>query len=93
MHPDLLHLRLVNAVTTYDRKQTGKRGFNPYALPQYLERAEEICADVAAGASVKAAICAGFTGPLRTACLRAVGESPDRSENRSLLYSPASARA
>ena len=38
---ELLHFKLVHAVTEYDRKQSTKRGYNPYALGQYLQRIQE----------------------------------------------------
>lgn len=68
-----IRARLVSAVTQYDARESTKRGYNPYALGQYLERVEAICADIAAGATPRAAICAGFLGRLADACLRSLG--------------------
>lgn len=67
---------LTHAVTRYDERQSRTKHYNHYALAQYLRRVDEICADIKAGAPVRAAICAGVTGPLLNACLKAVGEAP-----------------
>ena len=40
---------LVMAVTEYDRKQSVKRGYNRYDLPQYFMRIDEIMADIDSG--------------------------------------------
>jgi len=65
--------KLISAVTQYDRKQSSKRGYNFYALPQYMARVDLICNDIAAGAGESDAIKAGFDGRLADACLRALG--------------------
>lgn len=67
-----LHDTLIHTVTSYDRKQSTKKGYNHYALGIYFQRIEEICADVAAGADVRKAVTAGFTGRLVDTCLRAL---------------------
>lgn len=93
---ETVRARLGLALTTYDRRQSGRRGWNPYALPQYLARADEIAADIEAGASPRAAILAGFTGTLQAACLRALGLPPATADERNgagrLVYTPASER-
>lgn len=58
------HDKLIGALTEFDRKQAGKCGHNPRALGIYFARAEEVEADIAAGASPAAAIAAGFNGSL-----------------------------
>lgn len=63
---------LISAVTQYDRKQSAKRGYNPYALGIYFARVDDIMRDIEAGADVRAAIVAGFTGRLADHCLRAL---------------------
>lgn len=87
---------LMHAVTAYDRRQASKRHYNVYALPQYLQRVDEICRDIAKGAAVRAAICAAMTGPLLSACLKAVGEAPATRDELSGLgkytYQPISER-
>ena len=70
-----IRARLVHAVTAYDRKQSTRRGYNPFALGQYLERVDMIVNDIAAGAEPRKAICAGFSDRLLDHCLKAVGES------------------
>ena len=72
---------LSQAVTRYDRKQSRKTHYNIYALPHYLARVADIVDDVENGADVQAAIIAGFTqGPLRNACLRALGYNISNAE-------------
>lgn len=51
-----LHSRLAHYLTQWDIKQSAKRGYNPYALGIYLERAERLAMDVASGSTVKDAI-------------------------------------
>lgn len=55
---------LLHAVTDYDRKQSVKRDYNVYALPQYMGRVYDIMEDIDAGANAFDAINAGFHGPL-----------------------------
>jgi hypothetical protein len=55
---------LLHAVTEYDRKQSKKRGYNHYALAQYMTRVDDVLADIEAGANPFEAINAGFCGPL-----------------------------
>ncbi len=89
------------AVTRYDRLEAAKaarakRGYhNRYALGQYLLRVDDIVADVAAGATPRAAIIAGMDGRLRAACLKAIGEPvtiTPAEESGGLFYVPASER-
>jgi hypothetical protein len=75
MNTNEIKARLVHAVTAYDRKQSTKRGYNPYALGQYLERVEMIMGDIANGAEPRKAILAGFNDRLLDHCLKAVGET------------------
>jgi len=88
MNPDEISRALAHAVTTYDRKQEAKAKANPrayynhYALPQYLGRVADIVTDIRQGADHSAAVCAGFTpGPLRNACLKALGLSSSNVES------------
>jgi hypothetical protein len=60
-------LKLIHAVTEYDRKQSRKPGYNRYALPQYLERVDLICKDIDAGADASRAIKSGFSGRIADA--------------------------
>jgi hypothetical protein len=71
-----LHERLVHAVTAFDAKMSAnpKAQQSIYALGHYLKRIEEIEADIAKGASPRAAIIAGMSGQLCNAVLRGIGE-------------------
>jgi len=66
--------KLIAAVTDYDRRMSARRGHNPFALSQYIERVNEVCRDIDNGRSVRDAILAGFNDRLCDACLRALGE-------------------
>lgn len=84
---------LNHAVTDFDRKQEARAAKNPrayynvYALPQYLGRVADVCDDIDAGADPIAAIMRGFTpGPLRTACLKAIGAGANHAESIGATY-------
>lgn len=66
------HDTLLHVVTAYDRRQSKRPGYNIYALPQYIQRVDEIMADIASGRDVRSAVIAGFNGRLVDACLRAL---------------------
>jgi len=74
MNATEIQARLAMALTTYDRKQSTRKHHNPYALAQYLERLELVMDDIAAGATPRQALCAGFSDRVLDACLRAIGE-------------------
>jgi hypothetical protein len=95
--------KLDHAVTAFDRKQeerAAKRGsyHNPYALGQYLMRVDDVMSDIANGATPQAAIIAGFgAGPLRNACLKAIGAAASNVDASGSylglpVYKPASAK-
>lgn len=87
--------KLAAALTEHDRKESRKRGHNPYALGQYLARLAEIEADVAAGAAWRSAVIAAFSGRLQDACLRAIGATASTiHEERAqpVAYTPVSSR-
>lgn len=69
-------LTLTQALVRYDRLQSSKRHYNPYALGIYLQRAEEVEFEVARGVDLRAAICAGFTDRLRDYVLRQMALAP-----------------
>lgn len=57
----------------YLRKLEGTPRHNPYALPIMLQRVEEVVEDIQAGAPIRAAVCAGFTGRALAHALRGLG--------------------
>lgn len=69
-----LHFKLVHAVTEYDRRQSTRRGYNRWALPQYLGACTSAEEDIAAGKPVRAALVSNFCGRLLDVVLKAVGE-------------------
>jgi hypothetical protein len=87
---------LSHAVTEYDRKQSTKRGYNPYALGIYFERVEEVLKDIAAGASPREAVIAGFNDRLRDHILRAMCQPNAPKDvpcgNRPWYYKPVAAK-
>ena len=81
-----MRFKLVRAVTAYDRAQANKRGYNRYALGQYLARVDDIETDLRAGAPLRSAVVAALCGRLLNVCLKAVGEpvaSKDEQTKRS----------
>ena len=80
-----VHFQLSHAVTEYDRRRQGKRGYNVYALARYLGAVNEVEDAVRAGKSLRAALVANFNGRLLDVCLKAVGEAGSTSlEQRGL---------
>lgn len=74
MNPET-HAKLLNALTSYDRRQATRKGHNPYALSHYcaaLTRARE---SVENGATVRQALLSNFNGRLLSAALKAAGET------------------
>jgi len=74
-HAESIGFKLVHAVTEYDRKQEGRRGYNMYALPQYLQAAHNVTDEIIAGKTVRAAVVSNFCGRLLDVCLKAIGET------------------
>jgi len=87
-----LRFQLITAVTDYDRKDSTKRNYNIYALPQYFQRVDLILSDVEAGADPRSAIVAGFIGTLRNFVLRKLKMSGSSTEedrgDGSMYYKP-----
>ena len=73
MNTEQIRARLVHGATEYDRKQSAKRGWNPYALGIYLQRIDDIMVDIERGADPRSAIVAGFTDRLLDVMLKACG--------------------
>ena len=92
MVPDveLIKARLVNAATTYDRKQSRTKQYNRYALAQYLARIDDVCADIENGAEPGAAISRGFCGPVLRVLAKAIGTTAT-DDNSRITYEPVNA--
>jgi hypothetical protein len=84
---------LIHAAVRFDAKESKKRHYEAWALPQYLARINQICADIQKGAQVRAAVIAAFTGRLRSDCLRVL-KLPQVTESERIninwFYVPAS---
>ena len=37
-----MHAKLIHELTALDRRESTKRGYNPYALPQYFQAANDV---------------------------------------------------
>jgi hypothetical protein len=74
MTPDQLRFKLVHAATEYDRKQEGKRGYNPYALLQYFVAIDQAIAHHESGKTIRQALVSNFCDRLLDCLLKAVGE-------------------
>lgn len=68
-----LESKLAHAFTVWDRKNSKRKGYNVYALAQYLTRVDEVVTDIRQGADVRAAITAGFCGRGLDVALKAAG--------------------
>jgi hypothetical protein len=68
-----LKAKLETACLRYDQREERKRGYNRYALAQYLFRVDDVCSAVAAGASVSAALRRNFNDRLLTWLEKAAG--------------------
>ena len=80
-----IHQKLISAATQYDEKQSKKKFYNPWALPQYIGRIQEISADLDKGADLRKALVTGLNGRLLDICLKAVGlPTSTKEEQRGL---------
>ena len=52
---------LVHELTTLDREESTRKGWNPYALAHYLRAAEDVAVAVAAGVDRESAFADAFT--------------------------------
>ena len=96
--PQTAHLlsTLTHAVTAYDRSNSRRRGYNIYALAQYLQAVDRVIEAVEAGAEPRAAILEEFQDRLRDALLRALGQPITSAEELKATNAadlPASLRA
>lgn len=70
-----LHHTLARALTHYHNANKRRKDYCQQQYAESLERLQEVIDDIQRGATVKPAIVAGFTGPLRNVCLTAAGET------------------
>ena len=68
------HARLVMAVTEYDRKQAKRKGYNRYALPQYLAAIRDAEQQRKRNEPIREALVYHFSGRLLDALLASIGE-------------------
>jgi hypothetical protein len=55
---------LISLVTQYDKKQSTKKFYNPYALAQYLEAVDRVVADFEKGMGLNEALTKNFNDRL-----------------------------
>jgi len=65
--------RIVNAFTEYDRKQKGKKGYNPYALSHYCRAIENVEEYLSEGYTLRQAIIKSYLGRLCDRILKELG--------------------
>lgn len=82
MTPEQVHTLVIHMLTQYDRKQAGKRNYNPYALAHYCRAAQEIEQDMHDGLPMRKAIVGHLCGRLLDLALKAVGESKSTNEEQ-----------
>ena len=63
---------LVNAIGTFDRKQSTKKGYNRFALPIMLQAVNNVEEDIKNGDELRRAIVSNFSGRLCAAILKAL---------------------
>jgi hypothetical protein len=61
---------LLHVITAYDTRASRRRGYNPWALPQYMEALDRAASMVDEGASWEAAISKCYNDRLEAACLK-----------------------
>ena len=71
-----LDVELAHAVTRYDRWQEKRKGYNHYALAQYLERAAEVAGEVQRGVELRTALENAFNDRLLDYLLQWFGFKP-----------------
>ena len=48
--------KLISAATQFDERNSKRKGWNPYALPQYFAAIDSICEEIEKGLDVRSAI-------------------------------------
>ncbi len=79
---DALHSRMAHIVTTYDIKESTKRGYNRYAIAMYLGAVQEVCAELEANPNLETrkVIISHFNGRLCDAILRGLAFNPQTKD-------------
>ena len=70
-----LHLLLIHVLVEHDRQQMKKRGFNPYALAQYLGALGDVFVLIEKGEHLESTLSKHFEGRLLTKLLKLVGKA------------------
>lgn len=84
-----IHAKLLCAATEYDRAQSKRKGYNPYALGHYARGLNRIRQRADIGQPLRESILSEFSGRLCDRLLRAVGlDLMTDSEARRGLYPP-----
>lgn len=65
--------KLISLLTQWDERQSKRKHHNPHALGIYFQQADRVALDIALGAPERAAIVAGFHGPMLDFILRGFG--------------------
>jgi hypothetical protein len=81
---DTIEMRftLVHAVTEYDRKQSTRKHYNRYALPQYLMAIDHVTNAVNCGRTRRDALVDKFNGRLLDVCLKALNMDKSTREEQ-----------
>jgi len=91
MTTEEIRFKLRHALTAYDRRQSKRKYYNRYALGQYFQRMDSVCADIDKGASPRQALIRGFNDRLLDVCLKAIGEpkfTKEETYNETVYYKP-----
>lgn len=65
-----IRVKLVSALTEYDRKQSTKRGYNPHALALYFQALDDAMDQYRHGATIESALRYSFNDRVLTVCLK-----------------------
>lgn len=79
---ELNRLKILHALTTYDRKQSTRKGHNPYALAHYAGALARVSEGVDKGQDLREAILNWFVGPLADLVLKSVGLAPRTQDEK-----------
>ena len=81
--PIRINEALLSALTAYDIRQSTRKGYNMYALPQYMNALDNAIVAIQSGKTLRQALVSSFCGRLLDVMLKAVQEAPSTdSEQR-----------